>query len=287
MRLINNIITLIKGQKYKLTANLKSWDKLPAIIEKKNEPRVIVSLTSYGRRVEKVVCYTLFSLYNQTQLPDKIILWLDYDHWTNENLPERLKMLEKKGLVINFCKDIKSFKKLLPSLKQYPEDIIITVDDDVIYPIFFIEQMYKSYLKSPEKIHAGSAREVKILNNKFLPYNSWLSATKNSKYISPIGFGGVLYPPNSLSKEVFKEEIFMEICPDADDMWFFIMGLLKHTKYQLVDIDRSEYFGVDTWYQHFHKGAALANNNVKNGGNNEQLKKCVAHYNICPSEYFP
>ena len=45
---------------------------------------VIVSLTSYGRRVEKgVVCYSVYSILRQTLQPQRIILWLSKTEWND------------------------------------------------------------------------------------------------------------------------------------------------------------------------------------------------------------
>ena len=95
------------------------------------EERVIVSLTSYGRRVGSVLPFALYSLLRQTYKPNMIVLWLDNNNWSPENLPKKLKELEKAGLlVVNYCTDIRSYKKLVPSLQAFPNDIIITVDDE-------------------------------------------------------------------------------------------------------------------------------------------------------------
>ena len=41
---------------------------------------------------------------------------------------------KKFGLQIEYYEEnIKSYTKLLPSLQKYPDDIIITVDDDAYY----------------------------------------------------------------------------------------------------------------------------------------------------------
>ena len=44
------------------------------------------------------------------------------------------------------------------------------------------------------------------------------------------GGAGCLYPPNSLHEDVFKEKLFMSLCPSSDDVWFWAMALLKGTK---------------------------------------------------------
>ncbi len=49
-----------------------------------------------------------------------------------------------KGLTIDWCEDIKSYKKLIPTLKKYPDAIIVTADDDLIYDNKWLEQLYNA-----------------------------------------------------------------------------------------------------------------------------------------------
>ena len=280
-RILKNIYKVIKGECYKFKASSVRVDDLPRLLPLcKPSPRLIVSLTSYGRRTEKVVFYTLLSLLRQTLLPDKIILWLDNDHWNENNLPNRLKQLKVNGIEFKFCEDFRSYKKLIPSLKEFPNDIIITVDDDVIYPPYLIERLYDSYLKNPAAIHACACREISVIDGKLQPYDSWKSASIGSDKICPIGYGGVLYPPHSLSEETIKESLFMRMCPNADDIWFYIMAKIKGTRHFLVSVSSVDFFGVDNIYQFFHRNGALSNINVKEGLNDIQLANCLEYYKL-------
>lgn len=48
---------------------------------------IIVSFTSYDRRVSKCAPYTIFSMIVQTMRPEKIVLWVDYENSIFHNLP--------------------------------------------------------------------------------------------------------------------------------------------------------------------------------------------------------
>ena len=48
-------------------------------------------------------------------------------------------------------KEYKCFKKLIPTLNRFKEDIIITTDDDVLYPYDMIEIGLKEFKKIKEK----------------------------------------------------------------------------------------------------------------------------------------
>ena len=249
--------------------------------KKHNSPELIVSMTSYGRRVRKTVYYTIISLLNQSFRPDRIILWLD-ESWNHNNLPSRLKALKQKGLEIRFCQDILSYKKLIPSLNIAPNDIIITVDDDVYYFKDFIKLLYNNYLIHPQGIHCTQAVYIeKKEDGTFLPYKTWKKAVvysdKDSYRLFPIGEGGILYPPGSLFKDVCHKDLFQKLCPYADDVWFWFMAKLNGKQHYLVTTQKL-YYSFDALYQFFHKGAALTHSNKKENKNDIQIMNVLKYY---------
>ncbi|MEZ3590602.1 MAG: hypothetical protein K1V84_06165 [Muribaculaceae bacterium] len=193
---------------------------------------IIVSLTSYGKRIYDV-CYTIESLMQQTLKPNKIILWLS-DELQNVSLPQSLKSQISRGLEIRYTKDIRSYKKLIPALHEFPNAVIITVDDDAIYEFDIIDRMVQSYLGNPTKIYATRVHRIRVDNhNNLLPYNEWewnAPNNEDSKYLFFTGVGAVLYPPNALHPEVLNQNVFMNICPTADDIWFNAMARLNKTE---------------------------------------------------------
>lgn len=248
-------------------------------LQRNKNDNFIVSLTSYGRRVNSVVYYTLISLLKQTERPSKIILWLDYS-WSDDKIPKRIKELSKYGVEIKYCKDIKSYKKLIPALNMFPNDIIITVDDDMIYNKNLLKSLMNGY-RNNGKIQCTIAGLPIIINGSVSPYNSWenISEACESENLVPIGVGGVLYPPESLHKEVFNEEAFSKLAPNADDLWFWLMAKLKGSSQACVELRESNY-SFDAIYQYFHRGSALTHDNAGEGKNDIQLKNILTHYHI-------
>lgn len=203
--------------------------------------KIIVSLTSYPARID-VVNTTIESILNQSLKANRIILWLAPEQFPNKekDLPNKLVELKKYGLIIDWYHDIGSYKKLIPTLKLYPNDIIVTADDDVLYNKEWLNKLYKSYLANPEMIHCHRARKILLNKDKLKPYKQWQIYDKSYKDISGFsvfftGVGGVLYPPNSLNKNVLNEQEFMELCPKNDDIWFWCNAVLNKTKIKLVE----------------------------------------------------
>lgn len=137
---------------------------------------------------------TIKSLLKQTIKPNKIILWLAKTEFIKKekNLPLNLLLLIKKGLDIKFIKkNIKSYKKLIPSLKKYPNNLIITVDDDIIYRKDTIEKLYKNYIKFPKDIIAHRITKFKYKSGKFQIIAGGYQYYKNSSFLNKLtGVGG-------------------------------------------------------------------------------------------------
>ena len=125
---------------------------------------IIVSMTSWKERIGNVV-QVLDSLLDNSKIPDAIELNLSEEEFPGreKDLPDELldwrdehrTVYEKPVLNINWVgRNTKAFKKLIPTVKKYyGKDVkIITVDDDVIYPANFIEDMDKESELYPDRI---------------------------------------------------------------------------------------------------------------------------------------
>ncbi|MDR1715567.1 MAG: hypothetical protein LBS20_06955, partial [Prevotella sp.] len=270
---------IAKIERYKYLA--EESDKIGITTEKHFDNEIIVSLTSYGRRIHEVYL-TIESIMRQTVKPNKIILWLAEDEFTTDTIPVSLKRLEKRGLTIGFCEDIKSYKKLVPALRKYPDDIIITVDDDVLYNYDLIENLMNSYKKNPKIIHFCRGSRIKIHEDGSLyGYTQWDSPVKDS-YINklnfPTGVGGILYPPDCFHKDVTNEKLFMTLCPTADDVWFKAMSLLKMTYAKKVYTQNIKGVDYTILNNDMQSETALWNINVTK--NDEQIKAVFSKYDI-------
>lgn len=218
--------------------------------EESRSPKFIVSLTSFPVRM-KIVSYTIETLLSQTFKPDSVVLWLAEEQFPNGeyNLPKRLLRLKKYGLTICWCNDIRSYKKLVHSLISFPEDILITADDDVYYPPCWLERLVNSYMLDKKSIHCHRGNIIKCDEmGSPMPYNSWglsfLNDSMKGFNILMTGVGGVLYPPHLLYKDVVREDIFMSIAKDADDLWFWAMAILAGTQIKVVKNNLNDFLPI-------------------------------------------
>lgn len=243
---------------------------------------VIVSLTSFPERMNEVH-YALYSLLTQTFKPEKVILWLAEEQFPNKekDIPQEVLKLQKNGLEIDWCEDIKSYKKLIPSLEKYPDKIIITTDDDVFYEKDLIERLVEAHKNNPNNIICHRAHKIKLSNGKFAPYKKWkkkYNGYKPSFLNFFTGVGGVLYPVNSLYKDITNRELFTKLAPKADDIWFWAMAVLNNTK---IIVPKKHI--TDLKYLNPKRERGLTNQTTlfssnKNGGNDIQLANVINQY---------
>lgn len=204
-----------------------------ALNQNMRKTRIIVSLTSYPGRFA-YIHVMLKSMMLQTVKPDKIIVWLDEDVKRDRLTPKMLE-LETYGIEYRAMPgDLKSHKKYYHVMQEYPEDIIITVDDDLIYPKDVIESLLKTHRRYPEAVCARRVHKItKKPNGGIAPYNDWLGeycgCDTPSHALVATGVGGVLYPPHCLYEKAFDEKLIAELSLKADDIWLKFMELLNGT----------------------------------------------------------
>ena len=195
------------------------------ILSKIIDVPIIVSLTSYPARIGNVVS-TIKSLLNQSYRPTHIQLWLAEEEFARktDSIPDELKISDPI-FEIKWCDDLKPHKKYYYAMKENPDAIIITVDDDVIYEPLLVEKLLNSYIRFPKCV---SAMRVNLMTadrkGKINPYRKW-ERDYNASIFEPrfdllaTGVGGILYPPGLISKTLFDKELIKSTCLYADDLW--------------------------------------------------------------------
>lgn len=193
---------------------------------------LIVTVTSYPARI-KYVSKAVRSIMTQRTKPNRIVLWLANENFTNKekDLPLELLKLKKYGLEIRWCEDVKSYKKLIPALREFDDAIFITVDDDTYYRSTMIEQLIESYKKDSSIIWAHRITKIVIEDGDYRAIAGGRETWDAPTYLHKLtGAGGVLYPGNVFYKDILNEQIFRDVCTTNDDIWFWLMAVLNGTK---------------------------------------------------------
>jgi len=282
-------------KKIKLPPHINKEKLLPDVVNfqdkgvtlEKRSPRLIVSLTSFPDRMNEIH-FTIYSLLKQTEKPDEVVLWLAKEQFPNgeKDIPEIVLKLKGNGLTIKWCDDLRSYKKLIPSLKEFPNDIIIVVDDDddIYYNNRWLEKLYREYLKTPDCV-IGTRGHLVALNKEGypLPYEQWkknVILNKPSYRNFMTGCGGVLYPPRVLYKDVDDISLFKKLAPYADDVWFWAMTVLNGIKIRNFAGRKARkllYVNPERELRLTNE-LTLAKLNIEQDGNNKQIRQVIEYY---------
>lgn len=238
---------------------------------------IVVSLTSYPQRYPTLhIC--LESLFSQSLQPNIIVL---YVYKKDLPLPESVLKYKKQGLLVKYVdEDLKSHKKYFYAMQEYNDDILITVDDDMIYPSQLIERLINSYQRFPNTISAGRAHSIRLTDNgSLLPYLDWEweadNYNKPSHRLLATGVGGILYPPHCLIPEVFNISSIKKYCLYQDDIWLKCMELLSKVPVTLIKQNSQHPPGIPGVYT---KGLYLENK--LNGGTDKAINAVFQAYSI-------
>lgn len=197
-----------------------------------NEGKMIVSMTTYPGRVDQV-WKTIVTLMNQTMAPKRIILWLAEEQFPTKELPVSLKRLQKRGLEIKFCDDLKSHKKYYEAFLQFPGEVIVTADDDIFYPEDHLEKLWKMHLEFPDSVICHWSHKIAVDDKgTFIPYNAWKDNSREQPAFSTLAVGcnGILYPPTDWSEILFDKTYIEGIALKTDDLWLKVMEILSDVK---------------------------------------------------------
>lgn len=250
-----------------------NYSKMKRMISRK----LIVSLTTFPGRIN-TLSKVLDTIYLQTRQADRIVLWLAEDQFPEKekNLPKDLLTLqEDRRLEIRWCKDLKPHKKYFYALQEFSDDLVVTIDDDLLYPKDMLEKLYNSYLMYPEAVSTLRAHLILIdESGLILPYNDWIMETdaciyEPSMQLLATGGAGVLYPPKLFRQEFFNEDAIMENCLWADDLWLKAMQVVSNVP--VVVARQSE----PLRYLPDSQESALCHSNVDQNQNDVQLAKII------------
>lgn len=218
--------------------------KQPEVIE----PQVIVSLTTIPQKFDYLK-KNIASILSQTaiEVVSKIYINLD-DDISDEDFAKYIyfKGLDKRIIVQKVdegdCK-WRSANKLLPVYAKHYNDIIITFDDDKMYPKDAIAKLLQTWRVFPTSIVAYEVNPVVITKDNFkkefkiaftnsfdvmLDQLQWGKYLSNACLFCPLAFG----PPESYTfKELYNFENYNYVVKAKhDEVWFWIISTLYGTQ---------------------------------------------------------
>ena len=241
------------------------------ITNKQDAP--IISLTSFPARINNV-WMVVESLLHQEKRAKRIMLWLSKEQFHNiEDLPKQLLAQREKGLEIHLVDgDLRSHKKYFYVFQEFPQDRIILVDDDIIYPSTFIKDLEQNF--SPERVHCSYGNIIgRDEQGKLLPYGKWKPIFE--KYDGADIFfgsgGGTMLVPAKLGSDTLNSNLFLQLCPTEDDVWLnaqcYLAGL------RIVKVRSGLIFPTSN-----HNAEALSKENLGKKLRDKQIHATLNHY---------
>jgi hypothetical protein len=218
-----------------------------------SKPNIYISLTTSPTRIDKIE-HLLKSLSEQTIKPYKIVLNLPHVFKrTNQTFDKIPEFINKYPLVqINRVDDIGPITKIIGSLNvvENPEDIIISVDDDIKYNENMIEILTEIGTIFPNAAVTGTTF---ILDENI----------DGIQYVKLVeGYGGVLYRKKFFDNFNVDELNKMDkVCFFADDL--IISNHLSKNKIKMILADKSNKYLKDVYLDY-----GSGNDALKNGADN-------------------
>jgi hypothetical protein len=172
--------------------------------------------------------------------------------------------------------ELGSYRKMLPTIKSYPNSAIVVADDDLYYPRNWLKTLVRNYSNSGGTILGHRGHLIKFNPNlQPLPYDSWernLRSPRVGYDVLLTSGAGILFPPKSLPKCSTDFDIIKELAPTSDDIWFWRMIILGGFRSQKIGAKRYLY----GW--RLENKSSLCTENVDNKANDIAIKKVLEKY---------
>lgn len=236
----------------------------------------VLTLTTHGPRITTVFA-AIESVARGAVLPKRTILYLDNPEEL-ESLPKTLRRLISRGLEIelsqrNFGPHTKYFPYVtsLRTAKHTDYDLV-TADDDILYPRHWLRSLLEA--RSEDSISASTifchrAKQFTFDGYGVAPYVEWpdVNFCRPSSIAFATGVSGVLYPRSFLDSLMSAGDIFLEVCPRADDVWLHYMAIRSGFKVMQITSNPKLFPFVPGT----QTGLSLVQANAFGGANDQQI----------------
>lgn len=244
------------------------------------QEKITVTLTSYGKRLD-LVHIAIKSIMMQTMKADAIVLYLAEED-SPTKIPQEEELVRAGLLIKRNVKDLKSHKKYFYAVQDYPQSLIVTVDDDAIYDDRLLEELHKKHLEYPEAVICRRGHRMTKRNGKVAPYDLWEGCVKSAvpeKGVCATGVGGVLYPCGKYREAFLDERGIRETSFYGDDLWLKTVELIWGIgTYAIGELPVRVIEGSQE--------EALYKENADNKRNDEYVDKLQRYFNVDLAELY-
>jgi len=238
--------------------------------------RYIASMTTYPARFNHAL-KAIESIQLQTIKAKTLVVHISEEDWrqAEKDFIRPVKFRFHNKVIIEPCENLKPLNKILYAAKRFPEENIVTFDDDVIYPRDRVERLINRHKEYPQNPIAFRVRKVSFSEHKVEPYSQWkLGHDKGGP--NPLNFptsvSGSLYPAGIFPESFFDAETYKSICLNNDDVWTYFHMLLSDTPFVSGGIE------IAPKSVEGSQRSALWKSNVSLGGNDEIVSDMEKRY---------
>ena len=191
---------------------------------------ISVNLTTTHSRLD-LCSATLWSLLHQSLLPERINLWISHEPFMADkgisSLPNWVNELNNIHDIIrvHYVDNNGPYRKVIPALRSSTdEDVIVYVDDDVIYANTWFEGLVQTFEKFERKYVVASRVRVKVFNffGKRQSYNMFHVCSEQKLFTTNFivtGVGGCILMRRHIKDEFLELDDFRDLIPRTDDIW--------------------------------------------------------------------
>lgn len=244
---------------------------------------VDISLTSISSRLPTLP-HTLRSLLRQSYGDLCVNLYLSHEPYLLdkgvEEIPEDIRALQDEAgerLKITFCPNWGPYRKLLPLLHETwgQSRLIVTVDDDTIYPETWLQGMVDAY-DTHRCVIGYRGHRINVRDGRIAHYRSWMRNPLEENpdlLILPTGKDGVLYNSAFFPINVLNITDALRTAPTVDDLWFRWHLLFNRIPVYLINMD----YTSDTFDETGYDSSLYLNFNL-GGGNDAAIARLQDYF---------
>lgn len=224
---------------------------------------IIVSTTTIPCRKE-LFLKTIPHILNQTYKFDKYCINID-DNLTEEDYAfyEGLKKLDPRIEITKCEAKWRVNNKLLPTIKKYPDDVVITIDDDMDYEEHCIEELVDVWEKNKDCIVCHEINPAIMTPTGELRYLNTLDVKLYQKEFGKYLTHSCLFPPHIFNNtDVFDYDTMMAMTDgNNDEFWFWTQTTIKGV--YVIGLDWTISMSIDSNFRHEKEDYTLTNTNCQ------------------------
>lgn len=197
--------------------------------------KTIVTMTSWTKRILFVAKSIEYFLNTQTVKPDIFYLWLaeeEFPNRENELPKDLLEIITKYKVSLKWLKKNTFCHKRWEVYPKHLQDLVISIDDDVLYNPNLIAECKRQAELYPDKIfcHVKEWVAIPVYNNT-IHYQRWVYTHDRNLFNRLFFCGQCAFPPNTFPVLALNDiEDRDRICPVCDEAWI-IANLLAEGRY--------------------------------------------------------